>query len=195
MSRLHQILARDSIHPVYHGGHCVCVGPCLVPPLPTVSNRWSLPISLISGAATLICVKIDSDPCPRFHPPCVSRGTLCVRLCVGVCHCMLTPPPLHPPDVHCPMILLVGGHAYMCQYCVRSLPVTPSTVWITVDTVCVGPCLVPLLPTVFNRWSLPINLISGVATLTCDKIASDPCPRLHRPCVSRGRCVCVCVCV
>ena len=39
VSLLCPILARDSIQPVYHGGHCVCVCPCLVPPLPTVYNR------------------------------------------------------------------------------------------------------------------------------------------------------------
>ena len=101
------ILARDSIYPVHYGGHCVCVGPCLVPPLPTVSNRWSLPINLISGVATLTCVKIASDPCSRLHRPCVSRGH-----CVCVCVCFTVPafpPPTAPPEVQSPLIQLVGG--------------------------------------------------------------------------------------
>ena len=34
VSRFHPILARDSIHPVYHGGHCVCVCVCLPLPAP-----------------------------------------------------------------------------------------------------------------------------------------------------------------
>ena len=29
VSRLLPIIARDSIHPVYHGGHCVCVYVCV----------------------------------------------------------------------------------------------------------------------------------------------------------------------
>ena len=43
VSRLHPILARGSIHPVYHGGHCVCVYvcPCLHPPSPTACSRCS----------------------------------------------------------------------------------------------------------------------------------------------------------
>ena len=96
---------------------------------------------LICGRATLSCVKIPFDPCPRLHPPCVSRWTL-------------------------------------CRHCV-----------------CVGPCLVPPPPTASNRWSLPINLISGAVTLTCVKIVSDTCSRLYRSSVSRGHCVCVCLTV
>ena len=160
MSILCPILARDSIHPVHHGGHCVCVGPCLVPPLPTVSNRWSLPINLISGVATLTCVKIASDPCSRLHRPCVSRGhCLCVCVCVFDTACS-PHRPLRPPAVLAHQFNLCAGHAYMCQDCVRSLPEAPSTLCMTRDTVCVClPCLLPP-PTESSRCSLPISLIT-----------------------------------
>ena len=104
-SRLRPVLARGSIHPVYHVGHSVCVCVCLILPAspnPTTYSRCSETIDLICGLATLSCVKIPSDPCARLHPLCVSRVSLSV--CVCVCHCMLTPPPQHPPDVHRPMI-------------------------------------------------------------------------------------------
>ena len=83
VSRLHPILARGSIHPVYHGGHCVCVCVCLplpASPPPNASSR---------GGARPTYVKIVSDLCPRLYPSCVSRATLCVCVCVFL--------PLHAP--------------------------------------------------------------------------------------------------
>ena len=80
VSRLCPILARGSIHRVYHGAHCVYVCVCLFDiscsPLPPLR----LPNShLISGG-----VKIASDPCPRVNPFCVSQGSVCVCVCVCV---------------------------------------------------------------------------------------------------------------
>ena len=87
----------------------------------------------------------------------------------------------------------------MCQDYVRFLllPEVPFTLCITGDTVCV--CVFdiacsphpPLRPP--DVHSPLIKLVDG-ATPTCVKIASDPCPRLHPPCVTRDT-VCVCVCV
>ena len=72
-------------------------------------------ISLAGGNAT--CVKIAFDHCPRLHPPCVSRGTLCVCVCLFVCVC------------HC-----------LCVCVCVSLPLPPSTLCITGGH-CVCVCL------------------------------------------------------
>ena len=89
VSRLLPIIARSSIHPVYHGGHCLCVCVCvfvcvchsLHPPPPTVYSRSSLPITLVSVPVTLTCVKIVFDPYMRLHPSVYHEGH-CVCVCV-----------------------------------------------------------------------------------------------------------------
>ena len=91
-SRLRPILARGSIHRVYHEGHCVCV--CLFaiacsphPPLRPPDVHSPL-IKLVGG--------------PRLHVsrflPIIARGSIhpvyhgdIVGVCV--CHCLLLPPP------------------------------------------------------------------------------------------------------
>ena len=86
---------------------CVCV--CLTLPAPP-TPRSVLPMFIAQyfnqRGATPTCVRIASDHCPRLHPPCGSRGTLCV--CVFAIACSPNPP-LRPPDVHSPLIYLVGA--------------------------------------------------------------------------------------
>ena len=115
---------------------CVCV--CLTLPAPPTPhcvlqmfiahsfNQW--------GGHAYMC-----QDCIRFLPEapstlCITRDTVCV--CVFAIACS-PHPPLRPPDVHSPLISLVGGHADMCQDCIRSLPEVPSTLCIKGDTVCV----------------------------------------------------------
>ena len=92
VSRLLPIIVRESIHPVYHGGHCVCVCVyvCVCLPLPAPpTTHCVLPMFIAQlfhkQGRTPTCVKIVSDHCLRLHPPCVSRGSLCVCVCVFVC--------------------------------------------------------------------------------------------------------------
>ena len=87
---------------------CVCVCVCLTLPAPP-THHSVLPMFIAQyfnqRVATPTCVKIASDHCPMLHPPCGSRRTLCV--CVFAIACSPNPP-LHPPDVHSPLIYLVG---------------------------------------------------------------------------------------
>ena len=57
---------------------CACVCHCLLPPPPLRPPDIHSPQIQFSGRATPTCVKVASDSLPRVHPPCVSRGTLCV---------------------------------------------------------------------------------------------------------------------
>ena len=122
---------------------CVCVCHCLLPHPPLRPPDVHSPLILISGGATLTCVKCACDHCPRLHLVCVSRGTLFV--CLFAIACPLHPP-LHPPDVYNLPIYLVGGNTYLCQDCVRSLPEAPSILCITRDTLCVCVCVYLTLP-------------------------------------------------
>ena len=102
VSILCRILARGSIHPVYHGDTvcvsvCVCVCPCLHPPLPNASSRCSLPIILIGGAARLhVSRLLPIIARGSIHP--VYHGGHCVWVCVCVCvcECVTLPAPTTP---------------------------------------------------------------------------------------------------
>ena len=155
---------------------------------------------------TPTCVKIASDHCPRLHPPCVSRETLCVCVCVCVCLCVfaISCSPnytLRPPDVHSTIISLAEKNAYMCQDCFRSLPEAPSTLCITRDTVCVCLCVFaiacsphpPLRPPDAHR--LLVNSISGGPRLHVSSLLPIIVRCSIHPVYYRGHCVCVCVCV
>ena len=86
---------------------CLCVFAIACSPHPPLRphDAHSLLVNSISGGATPTCVKIASAHCPRLHPPCVSRGTLCV--CVSLCVFAITcssNPTLRSPDEHSPSI-------------------------------------------------------------------------------------------
>ena len=166
MSRLLPIIAQGSIQPVYHGGHCVCVCVCLCLCVFAIACSPNHPLRTPDVHSPFVGE-------PRLHVsrlrPIFARGSIhpvyheghSVRVCV--CHCLLTSPPLRPANVHRPLVQLVGGHAYMCQDCVRSLPEAPSILCITGDTgcvclfvcvcVCVCHCLLPPPLTASSRCS------------------------------------------
>ena len=74
---------------------CVCVFAIACSPHPSLrppdvhSPMWG---------AMDACVKIASDPCRGSITLCITRET--VGVCVCVCHCLLSYPPLCPPDAH-----------------------------------------------------------------------------------------------
>ena len=89
----------------------VCVCHCLLPPPPTASSRCSSPNNFIGVRATLTCGKIASDLCQRLHPPCISwRHYVCVCVCLYLFAIACSPHlPLRTPNVHSPLLSLVGG--------------------------------------------------------------------------------------
>ena len=135
----------------------VCVFDRACIPAPLWASRSSKPINSISGRATLTCVKVASDRFPRFHPPCVSRGTLCVCVCV----CLILPASPTPhyvlPMFRDHLYLICGRATLSCvkipfDPCPRLHPPCVSRWTLCQHCVCVGPCLVPPPPTVSNRW-------------------------------------------
>ena len=93
---------------------CVCVFAIACSPHPPLCPpAVHSPLLKFSGWATPTFIKIASDPCPRLHPPCVYRGTLCVCVCECVWVCLPLPA---PSTLHCVLPLfiprqinLVGG--------------------------------------------------------------------------------------
>ena len=203
VSRLFPILTRGSIHPLYHGGHCVCVGVCVFDiacsshPALHFPDAHS-PFIYLVGGATLTCVKIASNHCPRLNPPCVSRGTLCVCVGVYVCHCMLPPPPTAYSQCSWPINLIGGGprqHVYiLCSILARGSihPVCHEG-----HSVCV--CLFALAcfphPNASSSCSKPINLISGGPRQHVSSLLPIIARESIHPVYHGGHCVCVCVCL
>ena len=91
----------------------------------------------------------------------------------------------------------------MCQYCVRSLPVAPSTLCITADTVCVCVfvCVFALACYPTTQCILPMfiahqfNLWGGNAYMCQDCFRSLPEIQSTLCITVDTVCVCVCVCV
>ena len=94
VSILLPIIVRGSIHPVYHGGHCVCV--CvyvchnLLTPPPISYSQCSWPINLIGGGQRqhvwILCSILARG---SIHPVCHVGHSVCV--CVFTLACFPHP--------------------------------------------------------------------------------------------------------
>ena len=110
-SRLRPILARGSIYPVYHVGHCVSVFVCVCLILPASPiPHYLLPMfrdhrfNLWVGHAFLCQDSVRSLP-EDPYTLCITRDTVCAFVCVCLTlHAPPTPSLLRPPDVHSPLI-------------------------------------------------------------------------------------------
>ena len=178
---------------------CVFASHCLLNPTPAVSSRCSWHINLISrfliqwAGHAYMC-----KDCVRFLPEatstlCSTRDAVYVGVCLFVTVFACSPqPPLCPPDVHSPVVKLVGGprlHASRLRPILDRGSNHPLCV-------CVCHCLFPNLPLRPPTVHSPKSLFVGRATPTFVYIASNPLSRLHPPYVTQGtQCECVCVCL
>ena len=141
MSILLPIIVRGSIHPVYHGGHCVCV--CvyvchsMLPPPPISYSQCSWPINLIGGGPRqhvwILCSILARG---SIHPVCHVGHSVCV--CVFTLACFPHPQCFLPLFV---AHLISRGPR---QHVSGLLPIIArgsTTLYITVDTVCVFVCV------------------------------------------------------
>ena len=124
---------------------CVCVCHCLLPPPLTASSRVHSPLIKLVGCHAYMC-----QDCVRFlsEAPstlCITRDTVCV--CVCVCLCVFDIScfpklPLCTPDLHSPLIYLVGRS---CLHVSRLVPIIARgsihPVYHGVHCVCVCVCV------------------------------------------------------
>ena len=109
----HHVLARGSIHPLYHGGHCVCVCVCVFDiacfshPALHLPDAHSPFIYLVGGAHLHVSRLFPIIVRGSIHP--VYHGVHCVCVCVYVCHCMPPPPPTAYSQCSWPINLISGG--------------------------------------------------------------------------------------
>ena len=106
MSRLRSILARGSIHRVYHGGHCMCVCLCVCLPLPATLPPMHPPdvhrpsIKFAGGQRQHVSRLLPIIARDSIHP--VYHGGHCVGVCLCVFAIACSPTP------HCILPMLIA---------------------------------------------------------------------------------------
>ena len=97
VSRLFPILTRGSIHPLYHGGHCVCVCvfdiACSSHPSLHLPDAHSPFIYLVGGPRSHVSILLPIIVRGSIHP--VYHEGHCVCVCVCVCLTLPVPPTPH----------------------------------------------------------------------------------------------------
>ena len=105
VSRLYPIIARGSIHPLYHRGHCVCV--CLTLPVPPIPH-CIFPMLIAHlfiwwGGHAHMCQDCFQSLYEAKSTQCITGDTVCVCVCMFAIACF-PHPPLRTPNVHGPLI-------------------------------------------------------------------------------------------